>query len=171
MLHHNVVQSVLRRILGHDGDCQNDRDVVASFFGQNVAAVEFPEIGVPGAFHGSLHGAGAGVVGGHREVPIAELVVEIFQVAGGGACGSLGILAIVDPHVVAKPVSASPAGHKLPDAAGADPRNCQRMESGLGLREIDQILRDALLFEGGDDHVVVAARAGKSAFEDAASVA
>ncbi len=43
------------------------------------------------------------------------------------------------------------------------------MESGLGLRQIDQILRDAFLFQGGHDHVVVAAGAGKGALEDAAS--
>ena len=51
------VQSVLRRVLGHDGDGQNDGHVVAGFLGQNVALVEFPEIGIAGALDRLLHGA------------------------------------------------------------------------------------------------------------------
>src|SRR5208337_1662655 len=74
------IEAVLRGILGHDGDGQNDGDVVAGFLGQGVAAVEFPEIGVAGALDGVLDGAGAGVIGGHGQVPVSELVVEVFEV-------------------------------------------------------------------------------------------
>jgi hypothetical protein len=148
---------------------KNDGNVILGFLGQDVAVVEFPEIGVAGALHRSLHRAGAGVVRGHGEIPVAKLVVEIFQVAGGGAGGFLGVLAVVDPHVVVKARTAAAAAHELPDAASARPRNRQRMESGLGLRQIDQILRHAFLFQSCHDHVVVAAGAGKGALEVAPS--
>ena len=45
------------------------------------------------------------------------------------------------------------------------------MESRLGLRQIDEILRDAFRLQGGDDHVVITTGSCIGAFEAAASVA
>ena len=66
--------------------------------------------------------------------------------AGGGAGGFLGILAVVHIHVVVEAVSDAAACHELPDAACAHAGHRVRKKSGLGLREINQILRDAFLF-------------------------
>ena len=143
-----VVEPVLRRVLGHDGHGQNDGNVIARFLGQHAAAVKLPEIGVAGALHGRLHRAGAGVVGGHGEVPVAELVVEIFQVTGGGAGGFFGILAVVQPPVALQAVAGGAAGHELPHAAGAGARKRQRMKAGFGLRQVNQVLRHAFFAAG-----------------------
>ena len=69
--------------------------------------------------HG-LHGTGAGIVGGHREIPVAELVVEIFEVTGCGASGFLGVLAVVQVHIVVKAIAEATASHELPDTAGTN---------------------------------------------------
>ena len=98
-------------------DGQDDGDVVLGFLRQDVAIVELPEISVSGALDGGLNGAGAGVVRSHGEIPVAELVVEIFQMACGGASRILRILTIVHTHVVVQAVSATAAAHELPDAA------------------------------------------------------
>src|SRR5205085_3484997 len=81
------VEAVLFGILGHDGDGQDDGDVVTGFAGEHVAAVEFPEIGVTGSLDGVLDRERAGVVGGHRQVPVAEFAVQISEMVGGGAGG------------------------------------------------------------------------------------
>src|ERR1700723_4582161 len=60
----DVLKTVLFRILGHDGDGQNDGDVVLGLLGQIVAPVEFPEVGVAGALHSSLNVAWTPVIGG-----------------------------------------------------------------------------------------------------------
>ena len=114
----HVIQAILLRILRHDGDGHDDRDIVAGLFGENVAAVELPKIGVSGAFDCALHCAWAGVVGRHCQVPIAKLVVEIFQMAGGGAGRFFRVLPLVHPNVVVEIVSPGAASHKLPNAAG-----------------------------------------------------
>jgi hypothetical protein len=90
--------------------------------------IELPEIGVSSALHCSLHRPGSGVIGRHRQIPVAKLVIEILQMARGGACGFLRILPVIDPNIVREAVAASTAGHKLPDATGADAGNGQRME-------------------------------------------
>ena len=97
MIHGSVVQPILRRILGHDGDRQDDRHIVARFFGKHVAPIELPEIGETGALYCCLHRAGTGVVGGYRQVPVAKLVVKVFQMPCGRARSLLGILTFVDP--------------------------------------------------------------------------
>ena len=66
-------------------------------------------------------------------------------------------------------VSAGAAAHELPDAAGADAGDGERMESGFGLRQVNQILRDAFFFQDRQHHFAVAAGAGQGALEDAAS--
>ena len=74
---------------------QNLRHVVLGFLGQVVALVEFPEIGVAGLHDGTLHIARAPVVSGHRQVPVAQLVIYKFHVAGVGARGFYRIEALI----------------------------------------------------------------------------
>ena len=164
------MKAILRRILGHDGHSQNDGDVVLGLLGQDVSVVEFPEVGIAGALDGGLHRARTGVVSGHREIPVTELVIEIFEMPGGGAGGLLGILAVVHIHVVVHTIAPGAAAHELPDAAGAYARDGQGMKSGFGLRQINQILRDAFFFQDWQHHLAIPAGAGQGTLEDAASV-
>ncbi len=159
----------MRWILGHDRDGDDDGNVVARFFGEYVAVVEFPEIGVSSALDGGLHGAWSRVVSGHGEIPVAELVVEILEMMRGGARGLFGILPIVNPPTAFESVASGATAHELPHAASAGARDGERMESGFGLGEVDEFLGNSLLAENAADHVFIAAGAGECAFEGAAS--
>ena len=70
-----LIQPVLGRILGHDGDGHDNRYVIAGFFGQDISPVKFPEIRVSGAPDRLLDGARAGVVRRHGQIPVPKLVV------------------------------------------------------------------------------------------------
>ena len=112
-----MVEAVLGAILGHDGDGNDDGDVVLGFPREDVAAVELPEVGVAGAADRLLDVAGAGVVGGHGEVPVAELVVEVVEMAGGGASGLLGVKALIEPPVAGQTIACGAAANELPHTA------------------------------------------------------
>ena len=45
------------------------------------------------------------------------------------------------------PYMRAASGHELPHAAGPCPRKRQRLESRLGLRQVDQVLRNAFFFK------------------------
>ena len=156
-------------ILRHNGNGDDDGNVVAGFLGQHVAAVEFPEIGVAGALDGALHGSGAGVVRGHGEIPVAELIVEILEVMSGGAGGFFGILTVVNPPAAFESVTLGAAAHELPHATSAGAGNGQGMESGFGLRQVDEVLGHSLFFERPANHIFVAAGAGQGTLDGAAS--
>ena len=105
-------------ILGHDGGGDDAGDVGLGFGGQSIEAVELPEVGVPGLGDGVLHAAGTPVVGSHREIPVAELVVELLHVFGVGEGGFFGVEALVEEAVALQAVG-SAEGHELPHAARA----------------------------------------------------
>src|SRR5580698_798543 len=91
----DFVKAVLLRVVGDDDGGQDLRDVVLGFGGQLVALVELPEIGIAGLLNRVLNVAGAVIVGGHGQVPIAQLVVEKLHVAGVGAGGFFRIEALI----------------------------------------------------------------------------
>ena len=165
-----MIQPVLGRVLGHDGYGQNDWNVVSSFLGKHIASIQFPKIGVTGALDGTLDSTRTRVVGSHGQVPVAKLLVEIFQVARSGARGLLRILAVIHPPVALQAVAARPAGHELPDSTSADSRQSERVEARFGLRQVNQILRNALFLQDAANHRVVAARANQRVFERAPAV-
>ena len=111
------LHAVVRGVLGDQRERENDGDVVLGFLRQNIAAVEFPEIGVASAFNALLHVARAAVVGGHGEIPVAKKSVEIAEVLGGGAGGFFGILALVDPPGAAQAILLAAVGDELPHAS------------------------------------------------------
>ena len=93
-------------------------DVIFRFAGKSVAAVELPVVGIAGLGDGVLDAARAPVVGGHGEIPVAELVIERLHVAGVGEGGLLGVEALIEEAVALEAIS-SAEGHELPHAAGA----------------------------------------------------
>src|ERR1700723_1435907 len=83
----------------------------------------------------------------------------------GSARGFLGVLTLVEPPAALEAVTFSAARHELPDAASAGARNGQRMETGFGLRKINEVLRHAFLLERAANHLVVLAGARQSALD------
>ena len=75
---------VVLAVIGHD--------IVGGDEGRHIAAGLLGQIGINlpvvllavGALDGLVDILGAAVVGGDDEVPVAEHLVEVFQVAGGG---------------------------------------------------------------------------------------
>src|SRR5215475_1150470 len=93
----DTVQSVLFRVLCHHGKGENDGYVVLRLLWQYVASVEFPEVGITSPLHRLLNVAWTRVIGSYGQIPVAKLVVQIFQVAGSSTRGFFGILTFVDP--------------------------------------------------------------------------
>ena len=112
----DVCQPVLHRILRHDGRSQNDGDVVLRLLRQIVAPVELPEVSVAGALDCALHIARAPVIAGHRQVPVAKLLVVLLDLARVGPGGLLRIEALIYPAIALQAVGTA-KGHELPHAA------------------------------------------------------
>ena len=155
----DIVEAVLGGVVGNDDGGEDFRDVVLGFAGKVVAFVELPVVGVAGFLDGLLNSACAPVVGGHGEVPVAELVVDELHVAGIGAGGFFWIEALVDVVGFGEPVELV-VGHELPHATGAGTAVLGAgLEARFGDGEIDEVLGDAFFSEDALDHCLVAAGA------------
>ena len=131
------LEAIPLRIFGHQSEGEDDRNVIAGFPRQRIALIKFPEVGVAGVLDGMFHVGRPGVVGGHHQVPIPELLVEVAQVPRRRACGLFGILSLVHPPTALQPVFAPAIRHELPDAARAGSRERQGLESALCLCQVD----------------------------------
>ena len=148
------------RILGDDDGREDLGHVVLRLFGQLSAFVELPEIGIARSLDGVLHIARAMVVGGHGQVPVAQLAVDELHVAGVGARRFLGIEALVHVGIAGQAVIG--AGHELPHAARVRfAIDRLRLEARFGHRQVDQILRHPFFGQYALDHRLVAAGALK----------
>lgn len=168
----DVVEAVLPGVAGDDDGGEDFRHVIFGFSGQLMAFVELPEAGVAGARDGVLDVARAVVVGGHGQIPVAELVIEELHVAGVGARGFLGIEALIDIAVADESVFI--AGHELPHAAGpaampGSGPDGPGLEAGLGDGEIDEVLGHAFFGEDAPDHGAITAGALKGVKEGVVS--
>lgn len=153
-----VAEAVLLRVLRHDGDGEDDRDIVSGFSRKVVALVELPEVGITSALHGMLNIRRAPVIGGHGEIPIAELLVEILDVVRVGDGGGDGIEAVVEPCGVRRSVRVT--GHELPHASSAGVAiDDLGAETGFSKCLIDEVLGYALLLEYLLDQGFIAAEA------------
>src|SRR5207237_10351520 len=108
-----VGEPILRRVFRHDGDGEDDGDVILRFSRQYAAAIQLPEIRVAGALYRALHRAWAGVVRREGQVPVTELLVEVLQVLGGSARGLFRVLALSNPPVFAQAVALRTCARKL----------------------------------------------------------
>ena len=120
-------------------------------------AVDVPERGeVAGALLEAPRGARdhgrVAVVARERELPVAEAVVQVFEVAGGGARGLLRVQALVDLALGLEAVCAAGGADKLPHAGGAGVAVRRRVEGALDHREVLQLVWHALLGEHALDH-------------------
>src|SRR5256884_7022916 len=91
-----------------------------------------------------------------RELPRAELTVQIAQVRGGGDGRLLGIEPLVHPPVDAQTVAARRGRHELPEPFRADAGDGARVEAAFDHRREGEIHRQALTPEDLPDHREVA---------------
>ena len=96
-------EAVALRGLGQHDRRVDERHVVLRLAPQPPRLAQLPEVVGLVPLHGAQHLALARVVAGEGEVPVAEQLVEVLQVARGGARGLLGVAALVHPPVAARP--------------------------------------------------------------------
>ena len=83
--------------------------------------------------------------------------------------GLLGILAFIDPPGVPEAVLLPSVGHELPDPPRTGARKRQRLEGAFGLRQVDQVLRQALFPQHAGDHLAITPGTPQSGFHDGAA--
>ena len=152
-------QTILLWILRHDDRGDDAGHIVLGRRWQRIPLVQLPKISVSRSHHRALHIPRSPVVCSHREVPVAELLVQEFHVPGVGERRLLRIEALVDPSVSRQPVGTL-EGHELPHPARAAMRvDRLRLKSRLRHGKIDQVLRDTRIGEVALDHFLVLAGA------------
>ena len=134
-------------VLGDDRRGDDRRHVVAGRQRELPQVDRIEEVLAVRAGHDLAHEVLAAVVRGQREVPVAELGVEVAQVGGRGAGRLLRIGALVEPPVGDQPVAAAGLGDELVDAARGGRRVGAGLEARLDVGEVDEVLRHALLGE------------------------
>ena len=84
----------------------------------------------------------------------------------GGVRGLLGVLAFIDPPGVPKSVFLPTVGHELPDPPRAGARKRQRLEGALGLRQVNEVLRQSFFPQHTGNHLAITPGAAQSGFHD-----
>ncbi len=87
----------------------------------------------------------------------------------GGVRGFLRILTLVNPPRVTKPIFLAAVSHELPYSACAGAGKRQRLESTFRLRQIDQVLGQALFLQHAGNHLAITPRPAQPGFHDGAS--
>src|SRR3989449_56305 len=123
---------------------------------QMCRAREVPEVRRPSHPDRPDHRHLARVIRRLRELPRAELTVQIAQVRGGGDGRLLGIEPLVHPPVDAQTVAARRGRHELPEPFRADAGDGARVEAAFDHRREGEIHRQALTPEDLPDHREVA---------------
>ena len=113
-----IFDPIVFRILGHDRHRQNDRDVIGGFLRNGIAAAKLPEVRVAGSLNRFLDIPRPTVVGGNRQVPISEPMVQVTEMTGCRARCLLRIQAVVDKRRLIQSVLATAPLHKLPHSGG-----------------------------------------------------
>src|SRR5207249_11876909 len=125
-----------------------------------------PEIRITRPFNALLHVAGTAVVGGHRQVPVSVEVVEIAEMLRRRTRGLLGILALINPPGMPEAILVPAVRHELPDPSSACARKRQWLEGALGLRQVNQILRQSFFPQHAGNHLAVTSGASQSRFHN-----
>ena len=94
-----VAQAVLFGLLGEQGRREDRRHVVLRLAPQVARPGQFPEVTLAGASDGLANRPLPRVVGREGQVPVAELVVELFHVRRCRTGRQFGIGSFVDPVV------------------------------------------------------------------------
>src|SRR5205085_1030238 len=98
------------------------RDEVFGLLEEVAAIAHFPEIAGSAFSEDAADVAFAGIVGGQREVPVAEHLVQILQIARRSVRRLDRIAALVDVAVNAQAIAASGTRNELPRPDGTRTR-------------------------------------------------
>ena len=90
------VEAEARRVLRDERRRENEGDVVARLAPETAARRELPEIARARALEALQDATLARVVRGHREMPVAEHLVQVAEIGRGGARGLDGIAPLVE---------------------------------------------------------------------------
>src|SRR5207245_9919515 len=151
----NERDAVTRRVFGDQSELQDNGHVVSRLSRQYVQLVQLPKIGITGAFDGMLHRSWPGIVSGHHQVPVAEHLVQVPQMARRGTRSFLRILALVYPPAMLQAVLLAAIGHELPESARSRAGELLRLKSALRLRQIHQVSGQPFLGQYALNHVAV----------------
>ena len=99
----------------------------------------------------------AGVVGGERQVPAVEALVEVAQVGDGGGGGAHDAAPLVDEGRLVEAVELPGVGHELPEPGGARLRDRARIEAALDGDDPEEVLGEPRLAQGEGDVLPVEA--------------
>ena len=141
-------------VLGRDGHLdggQEAGDELRGLVGEVAAVAHLPEVLAALPLLDALDVALAAVVAGQGQVPVAEALVEVAQVAGGGAGGLLGVAALVDVAVDAQAVALAGAADELPRADRPGMGHGVDAEAALDDRQVGQLGRNAFLDQDPSD--------------------
>mmetsp|Transcript_23372 Transcript_23372/g.55587 ORF Transcript_23372/g.55587 Transcript_23372/m.55587 type:complete len:384 (+) Transcript_23372:342-1493(+) len=139
--------------------------VVARFVGDLQAFVVGRQAQTLVARDGLLHIARAPVVGGQREMPVAEHLVQPAQVVEGGTRRREHIAAVVAEDVLLEVEVTSGGRHELPHAGGLGAGHGMRDEGAFDEGQQGQFARHAALLNLLQDVEEVAAAAGRHALD------
>jgi hypothetical protein len=162
------VEPVLGRVPRDDDGGEDHRHVFPRLAGQQLGFCgQLPEIADVGLLDGALEPAGAAVVRGEGQMPVAaKQVGERPQVLRGRKRRLLGIGALVDIPVAPQPVLDGRAGHELPDAFGLGARQRIRLERALHEGHVGEVERQPFGAEDVLDHRKVLAAPPEALFDE-----
>ena len=89
----------------------------------------------------TLHIPRSYLIGGHDQIPIPEVLIEILQVTGRGPGGFFRIESVIDPVVLTQSVETPGTVNELPNASGLRPGDRPSLESAFHHCQINQIFR------------------------------
>ncbi len=150
------VETEAPRILRDERRRENERHVVACLAPKTAARRELPEVARARALETLQNSALTRVVCGHREVPVPEHLVQVAEIGRGGARGLHRIAPLVEGAIPLETVTLARAGDELPEAVGGGARVGLVLEGRLDHRDVDEILRNALLLEDAAHELEVA---------------
>src|SRR5262249_15890700 len=134
-------------------------DVVLSLLCQEAGSGELPEIARPQTVDGALNLPTPSVVACPRQIPVAQLVIELMQVVRGCDGGLQEVSPLVEPEILVQPKQLAGAVYELPHAGRTRVRVRLCREAALDHRQIDRIFGNTLFDEDWLDHRDVAPRA------------
>src|SRR5262249_34825588 len=136
----HVAKSVPLRGLGDDGGGQDLGNVILGLLTDIVRLGDLPKITAARGINGPVDFAGAGVVGGEREIPVSELFIQILQMSGGGDRGLFRIPSLIQPIMRFQSIESTGGTDELPETRGGSKRIGMGVETTLDHGEEDDVL-------------------------------
>src|SRR4029079_1275159 len=127
-------KSILVRTIGDQDRCKNVRDVIPCFLGQIL--IRRPEIHYARASDGTVDVTFAGVIRGHRKLPVAVIAIgKEFQITSGSSRRFVKTVSLVNIRCAQQTKPCARSWDELPEPGGRRPRKSRRFPCALDLAE------------------------------------